>query len=270
MSSFRKTIFVWISVFIIIGFFSILPFLIRANSMPEIGIDPQSSETKPSARFGYKVLEAITKKHHPYNSAANLEVRSYLIDTLKEIQHQFQSQWKCSQPDPFEFIQDDIYMKSSLNNYTALYESNNVLFSIAGAKKESLLISAHFDSAIESYGATDDGIAVASMVAVIQSLARNVCQRQLSYSLIFNFNNGEEINLQGASAFTLHPYYKNVKAFINLEGTGVSQEFSSFLFRTNSFKLVSLLMKDAPSPHSSIIANNIMRFLKRFTLVLVS
>lgn len=230
--------------------------------------DPETLIGKsPSGKFGYHILKEITKKHHPYNSDANLEVRAYLLSVLRDLNTEYRSNWNCTQPDPFEFIDDNVNMKSSMNGYPIFYESNNILLSMSGVRNESLLISAHFDSAIESYGATDDGIAVASMITVVQSLARKACFEKLPYSVLFNFNNGEENNLQGASALTTHPAYENVKAFINLEGTGVSQEFSSFLFRTNSYSMVSLLLKNIPSPHSSIIANNIMRFLKRYIII---
>ena len=38
----------------------------------------------------------------------------------------------------------------------------------------------------------------------------------LEYDIIFNFNNGEEMGLFGGYSFLLHPWFKAVKAFINL------------------------------------------------------
>jgi Zn-dependent M28 family amino/carboxypeptidase len=136
------------------------------------------------------------------------------------------------------------------------------------AKNESLLVSSHFDSGIESFGATDDGIAVGSMISATYSLSRFACNHTIPYSLIMNFNNGEELGLFGGASFTLHPLYSNVKAFINLEGAGVSEKTPSILFRTNSFSLLSLLMDKAPYPQGSVIANNIMRLLPRYSLCL--
>jgi Zn-dependent M28 family amino/carboxypeptidase len=108
-------------------------------------------------------------------------------------------------------------------------------------------------------------IATASMIAILHSLARTACFSSLNHSVVMNFNNGEENGLFGGDAFTLHPLFKNIKAFLNLEGTGASMEYTELLFRTNSYPLVSLLMNTNPFPHSSIMANQVMRMLQSDT-----
>ena len=89
----------------------------------------------------------------------------------------------------------------------------------------------------------------------------------LHHDVIFNFNNGEEMGLYGGYAFLVHPWFKDVKAFINLEGTGASRGTRSVLFRTNSFDVAGL-MEAAPYPHASILFNELMRFVKRYTFVI--
>ncbi|KAJ3369470.1 hypothetical protein HDU91_007143 [Kappamyces sp. JEL0680] len=253
-----------------------LPYLIRQKlgmPLPVSIHDPVVQQgLRPSAKFGMKVLESITKEYHGYNSDANLRVRRELVQHLKELQTDFNLNWGCTQPDPFGFVlQDPIDMCVHEPGSLIYYESNNVVVTLAGTSNTSLLVSSHFDSAIESYGATDDGVAVAGMVSVLHALSRYgkataltrraACFHPLPHSIVFNFNNGEELGMLGAAAFTLHPLFKMAKAFVNLDGTGVSGNHAEFLFRTNSFAMVSALMKSNPFPHSSIIANNVMRML---------
>ncbi|KAJ3274412.1 hypothetical protein HDV01_003016 [Terramyces sp. JEL0728] len=145
------------------------------------------------------------------------------------------------------------------------YESNNIFVKINGNRPETLLISAHFDSTENSHGATDDGIAVASIMTVLKTLSKSVCDNRPEYSLLFFLNNGEELGMLGASAFIYHPLFKSIKAFINLEGTGVSRNFKSLLFRTNSFPIVSKLVKTNPYPHASISVNKLMESIRSDT-----
>jgi hypothetical protein len=72
------------------------------------------------------------------------------------------------------------------------------------------------------------------------------------------------MGLLGGYAFLLHPWFKHIKAFINLEGTGAATGTRSVLFRTNSFE-VAKLCEAAPYPHASIIFNELMKFVKSDT-----
>jgi hypothetical protein len=116
------------------------------------------------------------------------------------------------------------------------------------------MISSHFDSGISSHGATDSGIGVGAMLSIFQALARKSCQNQLENSVIFNINNAEEDGLLGASAFVRHDWFKSIKAFINIDGSGAKPHARSFLFRANSIELVENVLNALPYPHSSVIA----------------
>ncbi|KAJ3323362.1 hypothetical protein HDV06_001882 [Boothiomyces sp. JEL0866] len=224
-----------------------------------IGIETQfgkpkissSSIGKVSGEFGFGLLRNITLEKHPYNSQANLELRSFLLEQINDIVDgsRCNSLFQVSETDN---------VKMYHRRYKIYYESNNIFVKINGNRPEALLISAHFDSTENSHGATDDGIAVASILTVLKSLSYSVCENRPEYSIVLILNNAEEPGLLGASAFLYHPWFKDIKAFINLEGTGVSQNFRSLLFRTNSFQLVSKLVKTVPYPHASITVNNLM------------
>ncbi len=265
-----KTTAIYLSLLLaFLTFLGSIPYLLRHQiGMPSItsihdAVVQQGQ--RPSGKFGWKILQEITKNPHPYNSDDNQRVLAYLIEQVKEIQTDYSVHWGCLQPSPFEiFEQDDINMMTEMEGKSVFFESSNFVTVLKGTRNESLLISSHYDSASQSHGATDAGVGIASMISVLHAVARHACFHQLDHSIIFNFNNGEEIDLLGAMAFTLNPLFKSVKAFINLEGTGVSANNPSFLFRSNSFPLVSLIMANSPFPHSSIIANNMMRLIRRY------
>ncbi|XP_058462014.1 endoplasmic reticulum metallopeptidase 1-like [Malaya genurostris] len=79
-----------------------------------------------------------------------------------------------------------------------------------------LLINAHFDSAVTSPGAGDDGTMVAVMLEILRQISRY--DLDLQHGMIFLFNGCEENTMQGAHGFaTGHPLAQNVSAFINLD-----------------------------------------------------
>ncbi|XP_058835807.1 endoplasmic reticulum metallopeptidase 1-like [Topomyia yanbarensis] len=79
-----------------------------------------------------------------------------------------------------------------------------------------LLLNAHFDSAVTSPGAGDDGTMVAVMLEILEQISKY--NLNLQHGIIFLFNGCEENTMQGAHGFvTGHPLAKDVSAFINLD-----------------------------------------------------
>ncbi|XP_052873852.1 endoplasmic reticulum metallopeptidase 1-like [Anopheles cruzii] len=94
----------------------------------------------------------------------------------------------------------------------------NVVVSVvprSGWSGKYLLLNAHFDSAVTSPGAGDDG----AMVVMMLEMMRNLAQLgSLRHGVLFLFNGCEENTMQGAHAFiTGHPLASQVAAFINLD-----------------------------------------------------
>jgi hypothetical protein len=143
---------------------------------------------------------------------------------------------------------------------SSYYESNNLIVRVKGnsSSRDAILLSSHFDSTPVSKGVTDAGIGIAVMLEMIRTLLLN---KPLKHDVMFNFNNGEEMYLYGAIAFVRHPWFKHVKGFINLEGTGSAPGTRSILFRTNSYSLVKAWKNYAPYPHASILFNNLVQFI---------
>jgi acetylornithine deacetylase/succinyl-diaminopimelate desuccinylase-like protein len=100
-------------------------------------------------------------------------------------------------------------------------EVSNIYVRVPGAQelrdptqRDSLLLSAHFDSVPTSKGVGDNALGVAA----ISEIALNSLEREpLPFTLLFNFNNVEENGVLGARYFLLHPLWKDVNAFINID-----------------------------------------------------
>lgn len=78
-------------------------------------------------------------------------------------------------------------------------EATNILVKIEGTDPEyassgGVLFSAHYDSVSTASGATDDGMGVATLMQLVEYLAKNRPKR----TAVFNINNGEEDGLCGA------------------------------------------------------------------------
>ncbi|AET38385.1 Pff1p Ecym_2675 [Eremothecium cymbalariae DBVPG len=184
-------------------------------------------------------LEIITQYPHPYASHANDKVHAYLLDRANEI----------TRDSLFTEVSDDygiglktlFRVEEDKNSSTAeskviYYESSNVLARVQGRNPNlpGLLLSAHYDSVPSSFGATDDGMGIVSMLAILTHYAKNQPER----TLVFNFNNNEEFGLAGAEAFFEHPWSKELLYVVNLEGTGAGGK--AVLFRTSDVSTASV------------------------------
>ncbi|CAI5759065.1 unnamed protein product [Candida verbasci] len=166
-------------------------------------------------------LENISKTEHSYGSIGNQQVHDYLESRIKEL------------ASDYDFEISKHFFK---NNGVHYYESNNLLVRINGTEDwPALLLSAHYDSVPSSYGVTDDGMGIACLLGVLESI------KKPKRTIIFNFNNNEEFGLYGAKAFVHHPWFKQIKYFLNLEGTGAGGK--AILFRGTDYGIVKYFNK---------------------------
>ncbi|KAF9142915.1 hypothetical protein BGX30_001822 [Mortierella sp. GBA39] len=216
-----------------------------------------------SAEWAWQHLEQIAQKPHPINSRENVRIREYLVQTVKGLQ-------KAAQllNQTIELGVDDVHLtqtKNYLGNVSRLeyYESSNVLVRVVGTEgraegslkgyPEAVVVDAHYDSVLIGHGATDDGIGV----SVCLEMIRNLINHPVKHNVIFNINNGEEVGLYGAAAFMKHPWSKDVKAFVNLEGAGAGGR--ALLFRASNQALAQAYSKGGNSPHANVFGNDIFK-----------
>ncbi|KAF8627744.1 hypothetical protein AX17_006112 [Amanita inopinata Kibby_2008] len=173
----------------------------------------------------YADLHEITARPHPYHSHANDLVHSYLRSRIDDIVT------GCE----FVHVEEDSATTSFRVSAfdVVIFQPLNILVKIDGYDDEfretgGVLFSAHYDSVSTAPGTTDNGIAVVSLLQLIDHFVKNRPRR----TAIFNINNGEENGLFGAQAFIRHPWAKIVDTFMNLEGAGAGGP--PLLFRATS------------------------------------
>ncbi|ODV70817.1 Pff1p [Cyberlindnera jadinii NRRL Y-1542] len=244
---FRKTsltIFVGLTLFLV---FISLPL---ARDYALVVPSPEPSELT-SAWFD---LQKISHKPHPYVSHANDEVHDYLMERVTQLAKSSVLNITIDDDKASNLTYFDIHYlwKDGDADFNPLhyFESSNILVKIEGkdSKLDGILLSAHYDSVGTSYGTTDDGAGVASLLGVLEHYA--LTGKQPLRTIVFNFNNNEEFGLYGAMSFFKHKWSKLVKYFINLEGTGTGERAA--LFRTTDYG-VAQLYSSVRSPFGSSI-----------------
>ena len=99
-----------------------------------------------------------------------------------------------------------------------LFRSVKVDGSEPSTAKDGVLFSAHFDSVSTGYGATDDGMAIVTLLQLIEYFS--ILERRPRRTAVFLLNNGEEDGLNGAHLYYEHPWSNLTGTFVNLEGAG--------------------------------------------------
>ncbi|RKP17065.1 Zn-dependent exopeptidase, partial [Rozella allomycis CSF55] len=128
---------------------------------------------------------------------------------------------------------------------------------LEGQTKDTIMISAHYDSVEKSFGASDNGAGVTVALEVMRKVIRG--GKKPKKSLMIFLNNGEEIGLRGSKWMVNQTVYERVTRVINLEGGGTGGR--AILFRTNSFSMAAAYAQVAPYPHMNIFGEIVMQRL---------
>ncbi|HEX7243343.1 MAG TPA: M28 family peptidase [Longimicrobiaceae bacterium] len=137
-----------------------------------------------------------------------------------------------------------------------LYRTRNVLARLPGDSASAVLLSAHYDSPPESFGAADNGVAVASAVEILRALAAGP---RPGHSVVVNFNDGEEAGLLGSNAFLEHPWARDVRAFVNLESAGAGGKAVLFQAGPGNDWLTEEYARSVPRPYGTVLAQDIFQ-----------
>jgi hypothetical protein len=223
-------------------------FSIREHD-PPAALSPTVSPELFSAGRAVRYLSAIADKPHPLGSAAHRTVQDYLVKQLSEagLEPQLQSATVVTDKGP--------------PLQAAAVE--NILVRLRGTNPgKAVLLVAHYDSALNSFGASDDGAAVASLLETLRALKTGAA---LKNDVIVLFTDGEENGLLGARAFVAeHPWAKDAGVVLNFDARGNSGPVMMFESSDNNGWLIDQLA-EAPFPMAHSLSYEIYRFLPNDT-----
>ncbi|KAI8586423.1 hypothetical protein BDZ88DRAFT_293872 [Geranomyces variabilis] len=230
-----------------------LPPAPSSRSSPAVG--RVSNASFSAVRAVEDLLSVIAAEPHMANSDRNDFVRRFIAEELGSLKKYGEDRGHSV----------DLLLDDHVNMFVrpVYWQSNNVALRInannnsVASPPPALLVSAHYDSAPLAPGATDNGIAVATMLEVIRNLL-SLPSAGLQSSVIFLFNNGEEISLYGARTFFRHPWFADVKAFINIDSGGAAGEGArSAVWRSNSLDMMRGYAESAPYPHGTVAVQDL-------------
>ncbi|KAJ2948720.1 hypothetical protein O0L34_g7978 [Tuta absoluta] len=123
-------------------------------------------------------------------------------------------------------------------------------------KRSALLLNCHFDTVVDSPGASDDGAGCAVLIEVLRALAST--PHPLKHDAIFLFNGAEENIMQASHAFvTTHKWAKYVRAFINIEACGAGGREVLFQAGPHDPWIMEVYGGAVPHPFASSLAQEL-------------
>lgn len=196
-------------------------------------------------------LTQISSQRHPVGSQAHDTVRDYIIAQLAALGLDVETQTV-----PVEELTGDAQWASGAN-------ISNIVTRIRGREQgKTLLVTSHYDSVPDSYGAGDAGASVASMLTLLSGLMQN----EFRNDIIFLFSDGEEPCLCGARAFaTGHPWAAEVGLVLNFEARGTAGPSLMFETSAGNGALVREFAAAAQRPVTSSLYYEIYRVLPNNT-----
>lgn len=199
-------------------------------------------------------LEVIAEDIHFVGTPYHKEVQAYLMEELRSLGLNPQLQ------------QDHVFRLNE--RITTGTQIENIVAEIKGSGTgKALMLMAHYDSGLpNSYGASDDGSGLATILEAVRVfLAKN---EQPKNDIIILFSDAEEIGLMGARAFIeKNPLAEKVGLVLNFEARG-SGGPSYMLMETNgkNGKLLEEFMKANPAyPSCNSLAYSVYKLLPNDT-----
>ncbi len=238
------------SVFMLLGLTLFIFVAVRQQSAP-VPVPASAPATEFSSNRAMGHLRAISSQPHPMGSAAHVDVRDYLMRELSAL---------GVTP---EIQQTTAVSNKASNPFRAATVHNAVARLPGTGNTKAVLIVGHYDSVSTSYGASDDGAAVAAMLETLRSLKAGPA---LKNDVIWLFTDGEEQGLLGAEAFVNeHPLARNLGVILNFEARGNSGPSIMFESSAQNGQLIAEFARAVEYPIATSFAYEIYRRLPNNT-----
>lgn len=198
-------------------------------------------------------LKVISANSHPIGSADQKLVGDYIFNELASMGLSPEIQ----QASIVQQIESGFVRGASLSNIVARLKGTE-----QGAGR-ALMLTAHYDSKQSSFGAGDDGAAIAAILETVRTLKAGA---PLKNDVVLLFTDGEEPGLLGAQAFVEeHPWAKDVGLVLNFEARGTSGPVMMFETSSGNQNLIDGLAHAAPYPVANSLMYEVYRMLPNDT-----
>lgn len=209
-------------------------------------------------------VAVIAKVPHPMGSAANREVRDYIVSYFESLGLQTEVQKATV-----------VYRHPTRQtNATIIANVENIIARLPGRSgnksngPNDLVLMGHYDSRPLTPGAGDDASGTASIMEAARIMT---AAPPPAHDVVFLINDGEEMGLLGAQGFfRQHPAAKQVGLVLNFEARG--SYGASFMFETSSNNawLVDRLIESNPDLVASSLSYEIYRHMPNDTDMSIS
>jgi hypothetical protein len=215
---------------------------------PLIPPDPLTPDAPPAAFSAGRAIEhvrVVAAAPHPVGSPRQIEVAAYIQQEIGEL-------------GLTSAVQETRATVSRRGTPARDVTVRNILATIPGTRsRKALLLGAHYDSAPNSPGASDNGAAVATLLETARAVRAGA---PLGHDVMFLFTDGEEAGLLGAKAFvTWQPHAAAVATVLNFDARGRTGPVVMFETAGPNLSLVSRLSRSVPQPIATSLSEDVYR-----------
>jgi hypothetical protein len=209
-----------------------------------------AAATEFSASAAMSHIRKIAGVPRPTGSAGNAAAREYIVSAFRQL---------GVEPEVQETI--GLWRERGLASSAAV---RNIVARLPGSQHgHAVLLVGHYDSVPTGPGAGDDGQSVGVLLETLRALRAGPPLRN---DVMFLLDDGEELDLLGASAFVKeHPMAKDAAVVLNFEGRGTGGPVYMFETSEGNGWLVRQLAAVAPYPRTDSISYEVYRRLPNDT-----
>ncbi|HET6978699.1 MAG TPA: M20/M25/M40 family metallo-hydrolase [Pyrinomonadaceae bacterium] len=223
--------------------------LYQGNSPAAVSADADTNSF--SSGRAIKHLQAITKQPHPPGSIEHANVRQYIVEALRSYGLEPEIQTATA----IDRQRDTVLLAGTVRNVIAKLQGTE--------NSKAILVTGHYDTSPQAFGASDDGAAVVAMLESVRALKAGP---PLKNDVIFLFTDAEEEGLLGANGFiSEHPLARDVGLVLNFEARGNGGPSIMFETSNNNGWLIPEFAKAAPHPVANSLSYEIYKRLPNTT-----
>lgn len=215
---------------------------------PARGADAPANEFSAARALAH--LPSIAARPHPVGSAENARVRAYLLEQLRGLGLQVQTQDAfVAKADPWGVVGGHVH---------------NVVARLPGREPgPAVALVAHYDSVTTGPGAADNGASVAAILETLRALRAGAPLRN---EIMVVFTDAEEADLLGAGAFVAqHPWAKRIGLVLNFDFRGNRGPVMLFETSPGNSRWVAQYAAAAPHPVGGSLGYELYRHMPNYT-----